>query len=285
MTTTAVTGATGHLGRLVIDELQRAGTEPATIVAISRHPDRAAKLADRGVVVRAADYSDPASLPAALAGVDVLLLVSGSEVGRRVAQHTAVIETAVATGVGRVVYTSAPRADDTDLSLAVEHRGTEQVLAAAGVPYTLLRNNWYLENHTARLGEYLAQGFILGAAGDGRIGAAARADLAAAAAVVLTSDGHDNATYELGGPPFTLTELAATITEVTGTPVTYRDVSEAELIATLGQAGLDEATAAFVAGIDTSIRHGALDLDTGDLARLLGRPAVTLADAVRAAQV
>ncbi len=217
MATIAVTGSTGHLGRLVVEKLLQSGVEPSTIIAVARTPARAADLAERGVQVRAGDYSDPASLPAALAGVDTLLLVSGSELGQRVAQHTAVIEAAKAAGVGWIVYTSAPRADVTDLSLAAEHKATEEVLAAARVPFTVLRINWYHENYTAQLGQYLSQGFVLGAAGDGRIRGASRADFAAGIAKVLTTSGHDNAIYEFGGTPFTLAELAATITEVTGT--------------------------------------------------------------------
>ncbi len=285
MATIAVTGSTGHLGRLVVEKLLQSGVEPSTIIAVARTPARAADLAERGVQVRAGDYSDPASLPAALAGVDTLLLVSGSELGQRVAQHTAVIEAAKAAGVGWIVYTSAPRADVTDLSLAAEHKATEEVLAAAGVPFTVLRINWYHENYTAQLGQYLSQGFVLGAAGDGRIRGASRADFAAGIAKVLTTSGHDNAIYEFGGTPFTLAELAATITEVTGTTVTYRDVTVVELAAALGQAGLDETTAGLFAGIDGSIRGGALDVDADDLQRLLGRPTSSLADAVRAAKV
>ena len=281
--TYAVTGATGHLGRLVVTGLLDAGIEPESIVAVVRTPAKAADLAARGVEVRAADYSDAETLPAALAGVDTLLLISGSEVGLRVPQHTAVVEAAKAAGVGRIVYTSILRADTTEISLAPEHKATEAVLRESGVPFTFLRNGWYHENYTGQLGSHLERGVILGAAGDGRVAAAARADYAAAAVAALTGAGHENAVYELGGTPFTLTELAATITEVTGTEVAYRDVSADELVTALTGSGLDEGTAAFVASLDTATARGDLDTTSTDLQTLIGRPSTPLADAVRTA--
>ncbi|MEU0477640.1 SDR family oxidoreductase [Streptosporangium sp. NPDC006013] len=283
MTTYAITGATGPLGRLVIDALLAGGVAAADIVAIARTPSKAADLAARGVVVREGDYSRPETLPAALRDVTNLLLISGNEVGRRVPQHTAVIEAARAAGVARIAYTSILRADSTELSLAAEHKATEIALRESGVPFTLLRNGWYTENYTGQLGQYLERGEILGAAGDGRIAAATRADYAAAAAAALTGEGHDNAVYELGGTPFTLTELATTITEVTGTKVVYRDVTVPELAGVLQSAGLDEGTAHFVAGLDEAIAHGDLDAPDDDLIRLIGRPGTPPADAVRAA--
>jgi NAD(P)H dehydrogenase (quinone) len=284
MSTYAVTGASGHLGRLVVEELLARGVAAADVVAIVRTPGKVADLAERGVEVRAADYSSPETLPAAVRGVDVLLLVSGSEVGQRVAQHTAVVEAAKAEGVGRVVYTSVLRATDSDLVLAPEHRATEDVLRASGVPFTVLRNGWYTENYTERLEQYLAAGEIAGAAGEGRIAAATRQDYAEAAVAALTGEGHENAVYELGGTPFTLADLAAVITDVTGTKVVYRDLTAEDLTRELVAAGLDEGTAGFVVSLDVSTAGGALDTDSGDLATLLGRPSTPLVDAVRAAR-
>jgi NAD(P)H dehydrogenase (quinone) len=235
--------------------------------------------------VRAGDYSRPDTLPAALAGVDVLLLISGNELGQRVAQHGAVVEAAKAAGVRRIVYTSVLRADVSPLALAPEHKATEELVRASGLPFTILRNGWYTENYTRQLPDYLARGVIVGAAGDGRVGMAARADFAEAAAAVLTSDGHDGAHYELAGPGITLSELAAVVTKVSGTEVGYSDVGVAELVAILTGAGLDEATAAFVAGLDEGIARGELDSDGIELARLLGRPATPVAETVRAAAV
>jgi NAD(P)H dehydrogenase (quinone) len=281
----AVTGITGHLAPLVIDGLQAAGVAPSDLVGLARAPERAAGLAARGVDVRLGDYDAPETLTAALAGVHTLLLVSGSEVGRRIAQHTNVVEAAKAAGVARIAYTSIVRAGTSSISLADEHRATEQVIAASGLPYTFLRNSWYIENYTRDLARHLATGVIVGAAGDGRVAGATMADYAAAAVAVLTGDGHEGATYELGGPSYTLAELAATITRVTGTTVTYQDLPEAEYAATLREhAGLDEGTAAFVAGLDAAIARGELDVPTTDLETLLGRPTTALADAIRAAK-
>lgn len=284
MTTYAITGATGHLGRLAVTGLLERGVPAADVVAIVRTPSKADDLAARGVEVRAGDYSLPETLPTALAGVDVLLLVSGSEVGQRVAQHLAVIEAAKAAGVGRIVYTSVLRADTTELVLAPEHKATEEALRASGVPFTILRNGWYIENYTARLGQYVADGQIVGAAGAGRIAAATRADFAAAAVEALVGTTHSNAVYELGGTPFTMTELAATITDATGTDVGYVDVSPTELRAGLLGAGLDEGTAGFVTALDEATARGDLDTTSSDLATLLGRPSVPLAEAVLAAR-
>jgi NAD(P)H dehydrogenase (quinone) len=280
MTTIGVTGSTGQLGRLVLEQLLDRGTGDQ-LVAFARDPGKLADLAARGVEVRAGDYSQPATWPAALAGIDVLLLVSGSEVGQRVAQHTAVIEAALAAGVGRVVYTSAPRADDTPLPLAPEHKATEEVLRASGLQWTILRNNWYFENYTRQLAQYLADGAIVTAIGDGPIGGASRADYAAAAVTVLTTDGHAGRIYELGGPAFTIDDLAATITDVTGTPVTHRRVTPAELSESLRAKGLDAGTAGFVASLDEAIARGDLASDPTDLVALIGRPTTPLADAVR----
>lgn len=283
MPTYAVTGATGQLGRLVVTELLTRGTPAADVVAIARTPARAADLAALGVAVREADYSVPATLPAALAGVDVLLLVSGSEVGQRVAQHAAVVDAAKAAGVGRIAYTSALRADTTQLSLAAEHRVTEDHIRASGVPFMFLRNGWYTENYTDQIGQYLAQGAITSATGDAGVAAATRADYAGATAAALTGDSPADAVYELGGTPFTMTDLAAAVSAATGTTVVHHDVSAEELIAVLRGGGLDEGTARFVADLDVATARGDLDTSSDDLVRLLGRPSTPLADAVRAA--
>ena len=283
MTTYAVTGATGHLGRLAVSELLARGVAASDVVAVVRTPARAADLAERGVQVREGDYDRPQTLPAALAGVDRLLLVSGSEPGKRVPQHTAVIDAARAAGVQRLAYTSILHADTTANPLAPEHRATEEVLRASGIPATALRNGWYTENYTSQLGQFAERGEVLRATGPGRVSAATRADLAAAAVAALMADADPEPVYELGGPSFTFAELAATVAEVTGRPVRSRDLSEAEYAAALEQVGLDAGTAAFVASLDASIARGELETTSGDLERLLGRPATPLAEAVRAA--
>jgi NAD(P)H dehydrogenase (quinone) len=280
MTTYAVTGATGHLGRLVVQELLARGVPAADVIALARTP---AKAADLGVPVRRADYSDPATLPEALAGVDVLLLVSGNELGRRVAQHTGVVKAADAAGVRRVAYTSIANADHSTNPLQPEHKATEDVLRASGLPFTILRDNWYLENYTAQLPQYLATGAVLGLDGDARIGAATRADLAAAIAAALLDPATGNATLEFSGPPITLAGLAAAITDVTGTEVAYRNVTPEELTAVLRGTGMDDETAGFVVALEESVARGDLDVRSDDLERLLGRPAMSLADALRAA--
>ncbi|MGH8829412.1 MAG: SDR family oxidoreductase [Jiangellaceae bacterium] len=284
MTTYAVTGATGHLGRLVVDALLSRGVPADDIVAIVRTPAKAADLADQGIVVREGDYSRPETLPAALDGVTTLLLISGSEVGRRVPQHTAVVEAAKAAGVARIAYTSVLRADTTELVLAPEHKATEAVIRESGIPFTILRNGPYIENYTSQLDAYLQAGEILGAAGDARVAGATRADFAAAAAAVLTGAAHDGAVYELGGTPFTLSQLAAAITEVTGTTVVYRDVTGPEYVAAATASGLDDGTAGFLGALEAATARGDWYTDRDDLPRLLGHASTALADAIRAAK-
>lgn len=283
MTTYAVTGATGPFGHHVVEELLSRGIPASDVVAIVRTPGKAADLAERGVDVREGDYSRPETLPGALAGVQRLLLVSGSEVGQRVAQHTAVIDAAKAAGVERIAYTSILKAGSTPNPLAGEHEATEAALRASGIPVTLLRNGWYTENYTSQLGQYLERGEIVGATANGKISAAPRAEYAAAAATALLTDDDGDAVYELGGRPLTFDELAATISDVTGTTVAHRDLSVEDFQAELQQHGLDAGTAGFVAGIDAAIAAGALETDSEDLVRLLGRPTTPLADVVRAA--
>ncbi|WP_035902082.1 SDR family oxidoreductase [Knoellia subterranea] len=284
MTTILVTGATGQLGRLTIDALLERGVAPANVVALVRDRAKATDLETRGITVRVGDFEDPASLDAALAGVDRVVFISGSEVGRRATQHQNVVDAAKRASVELVAYTSIVRADSSPLGLAVEHRATEEALAAAGVPTVLLRNSWYIENYTGQLATQLEHGAVLGAAGEGRVSAATRADFAEAAAAVVTEDGHAGRTYELGGDTaFTLGEYAAEVSAQSGTEVAYRDLSVDDYRTALVGAGLPEGYAEALASSDDGLKQGALLVETGDLSRLIGRPTTPLADAVRAA--
>jgi NAD(P)H dehydrogenase (quinone) len=278
----AVTGATGQLGRLVVTGLLEAGVPAGEVVAVVRDPQKASDLADRGVQVRQADYSDPAALQAALRDADRVLLISGSEVGRRVAQHGNVLRAAQSAGVELLVYTSAPRADDTSLPLAPEHLATERLLGDSGIPAVVLRNNWYLENYDQAIGQAAATGEVIGSAGNGRIAAASRADFAAGAVAVLTVDQPQPGVLELGGDSaFTLAELASVVAEQSGRKVTYRDLSAEEHARALAAHGVPEDVAGFVAAIDQSIGQGALDTGSSALSTLIGRPTTTLANHVR----
>jgi len=278
----AITGATGQLGRLVIQNLLN--TVPASqIVAAVRNRAKAAELAALGVQVRQADYAQPATLEAAFQGVTKLLLISSSEVGQRAAQHAAVIAAAQKAGVKLLAYTSILHADTSPLGLAVEHKATEAALRASGLPHVLLRNGWYTENYTASVPAALQYGAVLGSAKDGRIASAARADYAAAAAAALTQDGQAGKVYELAGDTaYTLAELAAEIVKQSGKPVVYSDLPEAAYAAALVQAGLPEGFAALLADSDVGASQGALYDDSHQLSHLIGRPTTPLADGVRA---
>jgi NAD(P)H dehydrogenase (quinone) len=281
--TILVTGATGQLGRLVIDSLISRGAEPGSIVAGARDTAKASDLADRGVTVAALDYSDPATIAAALDGVDTVLLISGSEVGRRTAQHQAVIDAAAAAGVSKFVYTSAPKATTTDLVLAPEHKATEEAIAAAGLPAVILRNNWYTENYARDLTTASESGVVTASVGDGRVASASRADYADAAAAVLLTDGHIGEIYELGGDvAWDYSELAEAFSEVTGRPVTYQSLATDAYAAALASAGLDAGTIGFITALDSGIRGGALADSDGTLSRLIGRPTTPLVEGLRA---
>jgi NAD(P)H dehydrogenase (quinone) len=274
-----ITGATGHLGRLVVESLLRRGVPAEQIIATGRRTEALADLAERGVVVRRADFDDETSLREAFAGAEKLLLVSGSEPGGRVKQHGNAIDAARATGVQFIAYTSIAHADTSTLLLAAEHRATEELLAAAGVPHALLRNAWYYENYTAQLPVYLEHG-IVGAAGAGKLSAATRADYAEAAAAVLTGDGHEGAVYELGGESFTMAELAEVVSAATGQTVTYTDLPLEQYTQVLVGAGLPEPVAAVFADGDRGAAAGELFVEGDDLEKLIGRTPTTLAAAV-----
>ncbi|MDE8557403.1 NAD(P)-dependent oxidoreductase [Pantoea agglomerans] len=279
----AVTGATGQLGRIVIDALLKK-VPAAEIVAAVRTPAKAADLAALGVIVRQANYSQPETLEAAFAGVDKLLLISGSEVGQREAQHKAVIDAAKAAGVGFIAYTSLLHADTSPLGLGVEHRATEALLKASGIPFALLRNGWYTENYAASIPPALAHHAFIGAAGEGRIASAARQDYAEAAAEVMTRDDQAGKVYELAGDDsYTLAQFAAEIAAQSGEKVDYVNLSQADFAAALKGAGLPEGLAAMLADSDAGAEKGGLFDDSRQLSKLIGRPTTSLQVVIRAA--
>ncbi|KOA70261.1 MULTISPECIES: SDR family oxidoreductase [Pantoea] len=279
----AVTGATGQLGRFVIDALLKK-VPAGEIIAAVRTPAKAADLAALGVIVRQADYGQPETLEAAFAGVDKLLLISGSEVGQREAQHKAVIEAARAAGVGFIAYTSLLHADTSPLGLGVEHRATEALLKASGIPFALLRNGWYSENYAASIPPALAHHAFIGAAGEGRIASAARQDYAEAAAEVMTREDQAGKVYELAGDDsYTLAQFATEIAAQSGEKVDYVNLSQSEFAAALKNAGLPEGLAEMLADSDAGAEKGGLFDDSRQLSQLIGRPTTTWQAVIRAA--
>ncbi|MFJ4838286.1 SDR family oxidoreductase [Streptomyces sp. NPDC088746] len=278
-----VTGATGALGRLVVERLL--DTVPAhQVVAVVRDKEKAAPLAARGVELRIADYDRPETLAGAFRAGDRVLFVSGSEPGRRVPQHTAVIDAAKAAGVAQLAYTGALGGPEADFLLAEEHKVTEQLILDSGLPYTFLRNGWYTENYTANLGPVLEHGAVVANAGDGRIASATRADYADAAAAVLTGEGHLGAAYELSGDvAWSLAEYADVVAAATGKEITYKNVPAPVHQEILVGAGVPEPFAAILVDVDEAIARGLLAGTSGDLARLIGRPTTPLAETVAAA--
>ncbi|MFE9840890.1 SDR family oxidoreductase [Streptomyces goshikiensis] len=278
-----VTGATGALGRLVVEELL--GRVPADRLAVVvRNKEKAADLAERGIDVRIADYDDAESLAGAFRAGDRVLLISGSEVGRRVPQHTAVIGAAKSAGVAQLAYTGILGGPEADFELAAEHKVTEQAILDSGLPYTFLRNGWYHENYTGNLGTVLEHGAVVGSAGAGRVASAARADYAAAAAVVLTGEGHLGRVYELSGDTaWSLAEYAAEVAAQAGRAVEYTEVPAEAHLSILTGAGLPEGFAALLVDVDAAISRGRLAATGGDLSRLIGRPTTPVSEAIAGA--
>ena len=280
----AVTGASGQLGRLAIQFLL--SRHPAArIVAIARDPAKIADLAEAGVQVREGDYDRPDTLDAALAGVERLLLVSSSEIGKRAPQHQAVIDAAIRAGVSLVAYTSLLHADTSPLGLAVEHVQTEQALQASGLPHALLRNGWYAENYTAGIAGALQHGVVLGSAGDGRLSLAARADYAEAAAIIMASDATQaGKVYELAGDhAITLTDFAALVARKTGIPIAYQDLPQQDYRDALLSAGLPGFVADLLSDSDAGAAKGGLFDDSGTLGRLIGRATTPIEDVIASA--
>ena len=275
-----VTGATGKLGRLVVEGLLEKVPAHQVVVAV-RNPDKAAALAARGVQVRRADYARPETLPAAFTGVQKVLLISSSENGQRVAQHRAVVEAARAAGARLLVYTSILHADTSPLALAAEHQETEELIRACGLPFVFLRNGWYTENYTENLGPALEHGVLVNSSGEGRISAASRADYAAAAVAVLTGAGRENTVYELAGDTgFTLGELSAEVSRQTGKRLVYKDLPPEQYQGVLTGAGVPALLARLLVDSAVGASRGALSDGSKQLSHLIGRPTTPLARSV-----
>ena len=279
---TGVTGATGQLGRLVVEKLKEKGLAE-NVVALVRSPQKAADL---GVEAREFDYSNPEKLGDALQGIEKLILISGNELGQRATQHANVIEAAKKAGVKWVVYTSLLHADTSTLSLAPEHFATEKALKASGLAYTILRNGWYTENYTGSVAGAVAAGAFIGSAGNGKISSAARADFADAAVEVITGEGHQGKTYELAGDnSYTLADLAAEISKQTGKAIPYNNLPETEYAKILKSFGIPEGFADAIASWDTGASNGDLLDDSRQLSKLIGKPTTPFAETVKVALV
>ncbi|MGW2932369.1 SDR family oxidoreductase [Streptomyces sp. NPDC001156] len=277
-----VTGATGHLGRHVVEQLlEKVPAEEIT--AVVRTPEKAADFAERGVRITVADYNDPASFDSIFATGDKVLLISGNEFDKgRAGQHKVVLDAAKAAGVALFAYTSAP--GSLTAALADDHRTTEEAILASGVPYVLLRNGWYHENYTEHLAPVLEHGAVVQAAGEGRVASASRADYAAAAVAVLTGEGHEDKTYELSGDTaWGFAEYTAELSRQSGKEIAYNSVSVEALKGILTGAGLPQPLAAILAGVDASIEKGELAVTTGDLSRLTGRQTTPISESITAA--
>lgn len=273
-----VTGATGQLGKLVVEQLQnKAGEE--NIVALVRNPEKAKDL---GVEIRPFDYEQAGSLAGQLQGIDRLVMISANEIGKRARQHKNVIDAAKNAGVKWIVYTSLLRADSTTISLATEHLETEKILKNSGIDYTILRNGWYTENYTSSIGGAIAGGAFIGSAGSGKISSAARADYAEAAAVVIMDESYRGKVLELAGDvAYTLSDLAAEISRQSGKDIPYKDLPEDEYAKILESFNLPKLIAAAIASWDVSVSKGDLYDDSKQLSKIIGRPTTPMSETVK----
>ena len=279
----AITGATGQLGNLVIEQLLQL-TAAQNIVALVRNIDKAEHFKAQGIELREFDYDRPETLVPALSGVDKLLLISANEIGRRTPQHQSVIDAAKVASVPYLAYTSLLRANTSPLGLAQEHRETEKLIQDSGLRYTFLRNNWYSENYLAGVAHTIEIGTLFGAAQDGRISSASRIDYAEAAARVLTSTVHDNQTYELAGSQsFSLSELATLIGQAASKTINYQNLSAEEYTQGLIQASLPAGLVEVIVDADIQTIQGAMYSDSQDLEQLIGRKTTNIQDAIKAA--
>ena len=279
----AITGATGQLGNLVIEQLLQL-TAAQNIVALVRKIDKAEHFKVQGIEPREFDYDRPETLVPALLGIDKLLLISANEIGRRTPQHQAVIDAAKVAGVPYLAYTSLLRADTSPLGLAQEHRETEKLIQDSGITYTFLRNNWYSENYLAGVAHTIEIRTLFGAAQDGRISSASRIDYAEAAAKVLTSTGHENKTYELAGSEsFSLSDLATFIGQAVNKDIIYQNLSAEEYTQGLTQAGLPAGLVDVIVDADIQTIQGAMYSDSKDLEQLIGHKTTSIQDAIKAA--
>ena len=279
----AITGATGQLGNLVIEQLLQL-TAAQNIVALVRNVNKAEHFKAQGIELREFDYDRPETLVPALLGIDKLLLISANEIGRRTPQHKAVIDAAKVAGVPYLAYTSLLRADTSPLGLAQEHRETEKLIQDSGITYTFLRNNWYSENYLAGVAHTIEIGTLFGAAQDGRISSASRIDYAEAAAKVLTSTGHENKTYELAGSEsFSLSDLATFIGQAVNKDIIYQNLSAEEYTQGLTQAGLPAGLVDVIVDADIQTIQGAMYSDSKDLEQLIGHKTTSIQDAIKAA--
>ncbi|GAB3297870.1 SDR family oxidoreductase [Pseudoclavibacter terrae] len=277
-----ITGATGQLGTLVIDSLLERGAAPADILAGGRNVERLEQLAAKGVRTAVIDYARPETAAAAISAGDTVVLISGNEVGTRVAQHETIIDAAKTAGAARIIYTSVLGGDPDALILAPEHVATESLIRESGLPATVVRNGWYTENYVADIAQGETTGVIANSAGTGRVASASRADYASGIAAVALEDGHEGKVYEFSGDKaWDFDEFAKTLADAIGRDVEYRALTTQEHRAALTSNGVDERAIDFITGLDTNIRDGALGLTTGDLSRVSGRPTTPLAETLR----
>ena len=278
--TLLVTGATGQLGKLVLDQLLGSGVEPARIIATSRDTAKLADYTAKGVQARVADFDDPASLDKAFAGADRILIISTDALdqpGKRLKQHLAAVTAAKKAGARHILYTSMPSPETSVIPFAPDHLGTENAIKATGIPYTILRNGWYMENLFMALPHALETGQWYSSSGEGRLAHIARADAAKAAAAALASAVNESRTYTLtGGEQRSTDEIAALVAKASGKRLDVVHISDEALAGGLKGAGLPDFLIPIVVSFDANTRGGHINMVTNDVTSLTGATPVKL---------
>lgn len=275
-----VTGATGKLGTKIVEALLK--TVPAEQLAVSvRNTEKAEGLRARGIEVRQGDFDHPETLDSAFAGIDRLLLISADgDNETRIRQHANAVAAAERAGVKFIAYTSLANAKESKNLFAPTHQATEEAIEKTGIPYSFLRNNWYLENEIPSIQGVLAGTPWVTSAGNGKVGWAPQQDYAEAAAVVLSGTGHENTIYELSGKALTQDELVAALGTILGKKIPVQQVDDAVYAEIMKGAGLPDFLIPMLVDIQRSIREGTLDVESHDFEKLLGRPATPINEAL-----
>jgi NAD(P)H dehydrogenase (quinone) len=280
-----VTGATGHLGKAVISSLLAKGIPASNIAALVRDEKKAADLKEKGIQIKIGNYQDFGSLKNALQDVDKLLLVSSSDMDDRLGQHKNVINAAKETGVSHIVYTSIDIKDFKQSTIPLVsqiHADTADYLKQMAIPYTLMDNTLYADLIPMFAGENVLEDGIFFPAGAGKTPFLPRTEMAEAAAIVLTTAGHENKEYAIAAETaYSFEEIAGLLSDITGKPVNYHKPDADAYIAQLVKAGVPKDNAAFFAGFGKAIGNGEFDTHRSDLKQLLGRSPVSLEDFLR----
>ena len=275
-----ITGAAGSLGKATINFLLEKGYQAQNIIALVRDEAKAPDLKAKGVIIKIGDYDNYDSLLSAMAGVEKVLLISGSDVVKRSTQHENVVNAAKEAGIKHILYTSFQRKNESDSSpiafVAKSHIDTENMVKSSGIAYTILRNNIYLDMLPIFLGEKVLETGVFFPAGETKSAFASRSDMAEAIANILIGKGHENKEYDLSNTEsFSFQDIANSLSSLTGKGVNYFSPDKETYHQTLANAGVPAEYIGMFAGFAEAMKQGEFTETSTDLEKLLGRKPAT----------